>query len=398
MLKRPVAKKRKLRHSRIAVFCLACLAIPLWYCLAEGSIKGLCSDCHTMHNSQNAQPFTYDGSNIPNGELTRSTCYGCHAQGGPTPTVNIGPNIVPQVMHSGTQDLAGGNFGYITGLAGSGASDSKGHNIADLTGKDSVFTGLTPPPGALIDYEGNPHPSPIFLRSDILRCAGSNGCHGYRAAGGAINYYPNGIPGAHHNNENGQLTIAKTPASSYRFLDWVKGYESPDWQENPSPSNHNEYFALPTPKQFGCDGSGPLSQCHMGPGGLVVPPDGTMSQFCGTCHGNFHTVEAGLSTGIGPTASSPFIRHPTDLSLPATGEYAGYTQYNVNVPVARLVVPAAPSAVVTPGSDAVMCLSCHVAHASNYPFMLRWDYNKMVAGNAGAASGTGCFACHTTKD
>ena len=136
--------------------------------------------------------------------------------------------------------------------------------------------------------------------------------------------------------------------------------------------------------------------CH--DAGGVQPPDGTMSQFCATCHGNFHTLDSTVSTGRNSTMSSPFIRHPTDLALPSKGEYAAYTTYNLQAPVARVTVPTAASSTVTPGSDAVMCLSCHVAHASNYASMLRWDYTTMVAGNAGSAVGTGCFICHTTKD
>ena len=98
-------------------------------------------------------------------------------------------------------------------------------------------------------------------------------------------------------------------------------------------------------------------------------------------------------------AASPIIRHPTDVSLPTTGEYTAYTGDKLSAPAARLTVPdGAASSSVAPGSDAVMCLSCHVAHASNYPDTLRWDYSTMIAGNAGTASVTGCFACHTTKD
>lgn len=368
------------------------------YCESNGMITGACSNCHTMHNSQDNDSMNYDSSFTPNKYLTRGTCYGCHAQGASSPTVNLGPDIAPQVMHSGSNALAGGNFGYITGLAGSGAADNKGHNIVALTGTDSVFTGFMPPPGALNSSSGSPHPNWNFLRSDVLGCAGRNGCHGYRAIGGSASILPNGLEGAHHNNAGGRLDNPTKPEYSYRFLDWVKGYESPDWQENPSSSNHNEYYALSVPKQFGCDGGGPMAQCHNGPGGPVRPPDGTMSQFCGTCHGNFHTLTTTSSDGIGSAASSPFIRHPTDLSLPATGEYAAYTGYNVDAPVARLTVPSSSSGVVTPGSDAVMCLSCHVAHASNYPDMLRWDYTTMIAGNAGTAAGTGCFTCHTAKD
>ncbi len=362
---------------------------------AYGAIQGVCSDCHTMHNSQGNAAMNFDGGSAPNEQLTRGDCFGCHAQGGSSATIMMGTTVVPQVMHSGANALAGGNFGYITGMAGSGAADSKGHNIGPLTGTDSV---LYAPPGGIVNIGGPSHVTGRTVNTNTLTCAGNNGCHGYRhyGSGGDNLYKVKGVTGSHHKNVDGQLTIADEPANSYRFLMGVKGLESPDWEEFPSSSNHNEYFALAAPVQLGC--SSPAVKCHKGPGGLTQPPDGTMSQFCATCHGNFHTLTTTESDGVGGVAASPFIRHPTDLSLPATGEYAAYTVYNVNAPVARLSVPAVSSSVVTPGSDAVMCLSCHVAHASDYPDMLRWDYSKMIAGDGGAASNTGCFTCHTTKD
>ena len=123
-----------------------------------------------------------------------------------------------------------------------------------------------------------------------------------------------------------------------------------------------------------------------------------MAEYCGTCHGNFHTLATTTSSGVGTTATSPFIRHPSDLSIPATGEYVAYVTYLTMTPVARIgAVPAGPSPTVTPGKDAVFCLSCHVAHASPYPDMLRWDYTTMQVNNGGAAKGTGCFTCHSAK-
>ncbi len=384
--------KRVGSHLHI-IICTAFLVCIFWHHSANGIIRGVCSDCHTMHNSQNNSPMNYDSSDTPNNSLTRDTCLGCHAQGGPSPTVVVGSSIVPQVMHSSDTHLAGGNFGYITGMAGSlVAADNKGHNLAELTGTDSVHWG---PPGSIRSGPG--HAIGTMVNTDVLTCAGGNGCHGYRAYGpGGEGYYggKKGITSAHHNNVDGQLDQATDPANSYRFLMGVKGFESSDWQENASIGNHNEYFALPEPIQLGCS----VTWCHKGPGGMAQPPDGTMSQFCATCHGNFHTLANGTSDGVGITASSPFIRHPTDLSLPARGEYLDYTTYNLDAPVARLNVPAASSGTVTPGSDAVMCLSCHLSHASDYPSMLRWDYSTMIAGNAGAAAGTGCFVCHSHKD
>ncbi len=384
--------KRVGSHFYIAI-CTAFLVYIFWHHSALGVIRGVCSDCHTMHNSQDNSAMNYDGSDTPNNSLTRETCLGCHAQGGPSPTITMGSSIVPQVMHSSSTHLAGGNFGYITGMAGNGAAHNKGHNLAELTGTDSVLWG---PPGSI--KEGPGHAIGTMVNTDGLRCADNNGCHGYRAygPGGISAYQVRGITGAHHKNEDGRLDQATEPGNSYRFLMAVKGFESSDWQENPSIGNHNEYFALSSPVQLGC--SSGLIRCHIGPGGLVRAPYGSMSLFCATCHGNFHTLAGGLSDGIGTTASSPFIRHPTDLSLPARGEYLDYTTYNLDSPVARLNVPAASSSAVTPGSDAVMCLSCHLSHASDYPSMLRWDYSTMIAGNAGAAADTGCFVCHSTKD
>ncbi|VAW39779.1 hypothetical protein MNBD_DELTA04-1467 [hydrothermal vent metagenome] len=367
------------RHCLLVLATLGSLFSLAFAGAAFAAITGPCSECHTMHNSQNNQPMTFNSSATPNDTLLKATCYGCHAQGGASALVTVGVDTIPQVFHTDTIDLAAGNFAYITGLKGSGASDSKGHNISDLTGIDNT---LSVPPG-LID--GN-HPP---ITTSELSCAGDYGCHGNRQS-----FDPDyqGIRGAHHTNLGGSLDPAATDKDaghSYRFLVGVKGYEDPDWQYTKSATDHNEYFGRSTPIQLGCS----TTSCH-GYGG-VRPPDGTMSQFCATCHGNFHTLATPSSNGIGPDAISPFIRHPTDLSLPATGEYAAYTTYNVNVPIARITVPTAPSGTVTPGSDAVMCLSCHFAHAGNYPEMLRWDYTTMIAGGGGSG---GCFVCHSTKN
>jgi Doubled CXXCH motif (Paired_CXXCH_1) len=387
-----IIKNGKVECSRIRIvisLSAACLVSLIWCSSAAALIKGVCSDCHTMHNSQNNGAMNFDNSDIANDNLTKGDCLGCHAQGGSSATVDLGTSSIPQVMHTGATDLAGGNFGYITGITGGGAADNKGHNIKSLTGEDAV---LYAPPGGLPfaghDIGGN-------VNTENLTCAGVNGCHGYRYTG-SPNPAGVGISGAHHKNSDGQLDQAVEPANSYRFLMGVKGFESSDWQENPSVANHNEYHGLLMPVRLGC-GSGGTMNCHNNTTG-VQPPDGTMSQFCATCHGNFHTLETGDSDGVGSLVTSPFRRHPTDLALPITGEYAAYTVYNLEAPVARITVPAAATSAVTPGSDVVMCLSCHVSHASDYPSMLRWDYTTMVAGNGGAAAGTGCFVCHTTKD
>ena len=103
-----------------------------------------------------------------------------------------------------------------------------------------------------------------------------------------------------------------------------------------------------------------------------------MTGYCTGCHGDFHIEDDA-------TAGSPWIRHPSDLIIPNSGEYAsafgasgGTGTYDPLVPVARPSLSGwtVPVSTVTLGTDLVMCLSCHRAHASPYFKMLRWDYKS----------------------
>jgi Doubled CXXCH motif (Paired_CXXCH_1) len=388
---------------RIFHLSIAAAVVILHFVCADSAfavMSGPCSGCHTMHNSQDNQPMRFDTQSEPLPQLLRGDCYGCHAQGRSDALVSVGIDVVPQVYHTDpAYDLAGGNFAYIDGTKGEAASDAKGHNIADLWGMGEDETLSTPPGGFTTSSSSTGDHPGDRINSSQLKCAGTTGCHGNRNSG--ISGYE-GITGAHHNNANGSITQGTTdiePGQGYRFLLGVNGYEDSDWQYNPSSTDHNEYAGKGTPIQF--SGCWSPTACH-GNGG-VRPPRGTMAEYCATCHGNFHTLETnlggGLSSGIG-TGSSPFIRHPSDLSIPAVGEYATYTSYLTITPVARIELDyeAGPSDLVSPGRDAVFCLSCHVAHASPYPDMLKWDYATMEVGNGGDATGTGCFACHSAKD
>ncbi|MDW7772473.1 MAG: cytochrome c3 family protein [Desulfobulbaceae bacterium] len=378
MKKKNSSKYRAILTVTMILFLLTVFKIDL----SRAAIQGPCSDCHTMHNSQDSGAMTFDESAAPNPQLTRATCYGCHAMDIASPTFALSTDVIPQVNHTGARDLAAGNFRHITS-----GDQTRGHNISDLTGADTV---LIYPPGILYDVHT------AVVNTNTLTCAGTTGCHGYRYPDPA--QFQDGVSGAHHKNVDGKLDLATEPGNSYRFLMGVKGYESGDWEENPTVADHNEYFGLTAPIQM--TGCGAPTGCHSSPAG-IKPPDGTMSQFCATCHGNFHTLGFsgfGSYDGVGQAATSPFIRHPTDLALPSDGEYAAYTEYSLQAPVARTSgVPDGSSSTVTPGTDAVMCLSCHRAHASPYPDMLRWDYTTIIAGQ-GTGNTDGCFVCHSSKN
>lgn len=387
-------------------FLAALLCAFLLFCPTNraGAIQGPCVNCHTMHNSQNNLPMNYpndfDTPDRPNDYLLRASCLGCHAQGG-NALETVGTDLIPQVYHTElTNNLAGGNFYYVRN-----ESSAKGHNVAALTGTDDVL--FYPPGGIRQTFHFGPSD---LVTTNNLTCSSVSdrgdwgGCHGNRTS-----YLPAyvGVSGAHHDNWGSGSSVDPAaddmePGHSYRFLLGIRGYESADWDYAKTISNHNEYFGLAEPIALsGCDNA--ANGCH-GAGG-VRAPDGTISQFCATCHGNFHTLRVGSgndstgnSSGIGDDAIAPFIRHPTDLALPATGEYADYTTYNLQAPVARPSVYDAPGSTVTPGTDIVMCLSCHYSHGSEYNDMLRWSYSTMIAGNGGIYADTGCFVCHSTKD
>ena len=352
--------------------------------LVQAKVTGPCSNCHTMHNSQNGLAMNFDNDTQPNELLLRADCIGCHAQGGSSNVLDFSGCEVPQVMHTDSTDLAAGNFAYINGTKGSGASPTKGHNVVNLCFQDPTHTY---PPGGPAKNAGAGIIHPDTLPA-LFTCAGLYGCHGNTHIVDPVS----SMQGAHHADSSNKPT-GDTVGNSFRFLLGVEGLEVSDW-ENRSSAHHNEYKKDDlAPPRYSCDWChGPDFPRHTNSGDVMPAGSGT-AYLCMRCHSGFHSGNAG----------SPWFRHPSNVPIPNTGEYALYTVYNVDAPVSRNVVPDSPSAVVTPwrtaqgtGYDFVTCVSCHKAHATDYPDLLRWDYTTISAG--GGNSGDACFICHTSKD
>jgi hypothetical protein len=408
---------------------------------AQGLI-GQCADCHTMHNSQGGEPVARqfgkaapDGTRNPN--LLKFDCLACHAQDAAGPNVALlpGGSRVPQVYHGDSSDLAAGNFRHIvTG------GDRKGHNVVDVVPADSTFTD---PPG-FRHFVADPNGPNILFDFDVTKftCAGTMGCHGMRGqlleAGdefsGTDPVFRTGLTalsgydgsgattalfrGAHHANYDGLKTDGAHPnfyqnplAHSYRFIRALKGYgNQTDRWRNVGAESHNEYaggYVNTTLRDTNYETTTTCTRCHTGGQGgetsRLTVPNQTMTGFCITCHSSFH------SSGATNGTSGAFLRHPSDYVIPNRGEYANYTSFDATAPVARpveeFVGSFTQSPAVRPGTDMVMCLSCHVSHASPYDGMLRFDYaaqtSYMRAGYfptvPEAQAAGGCLACHTTK-
>jgi len=422
---------------------------------ASGGLIGDCYDCHTMHNSENGLPVAIvDGavSADPIANLLRLDCIACHAAdptGGSKLLTLPGGSVVPQVAHGGgTDDLAAGNFSF-------GIGDSnKVHNVVDLfagqwdhnAGDPSDIDEFGAPPGKAPGVQYHGYVASVFTTDmstpfDAFTCAGARGCHGTRSQilTGATGDWDNNaatanefaitarrtgiaaISGAHHKNYDGAKDATNYPddgtafhdgqrvADGYRFIVGLKGYGNEvDRWSNVDAGSHNEYYGgnagLPATGSE-CDichieGHAGGTNSYSAFNSTVRVPDNSVTGFCTTCHGKFHSSGIGndfVANGV----SGAFLRHPSDYVIPNRGEYAGYTMYNLTAPVARPTLYTASSSTVTPGTDMVMCLTCHKAHGTPYDYKLRFDYRAMTAGGypdiTSAVAEGGCFSCHTTK-
>ena len=362
----------------LAVLCIAAafLAVPV---AGWAAVKGHCANCHTMHNSQQGQmvAFTRDSTGQPQlretafGMLLKTDCIGCHSHPGAETIVMVGDSVVPVVLNlatptyppngSSTSVLAGGNFHWA--IQG---GDAHGHNVFGISGVDFRFSSSLAPGGEPRTQQG------------------CQDCHGTLASP------QSGCVGCHvpQHHANGPNVVAGREEGWYRFLgsvmqrneqggataQGVVGIEAADWEQNPQTNRHNTY------------------QGKAGPYASYLE-SGSINQKCAGCHGYYHNQTL---------ADATWIRHPVDARIPDAGEFTGYSNYNPLVPVARPNVTAqdANFATINRGTDLVACISCHRAHGSPYPAMLRWPYRDWpgIDPQTGQAAVNGCAVCHTSKD
>ncbi len=381
-----------LKGKVISVVILSILSIFFYISIVYAKVTGVCSNCHTMHFSQTPWPTNWGGSG-PNTDLLVKDCVGCHTntQNGDT-IVTIGPaggeSRIPIVYNSAvepTQPLAGGNFYWVVKNG-----DAYGHNVLSIP-EISADANLTSAPGAPVSggqcavchdqtthcyschtpqHHKDDHPGGVF--TNVVGYGTTAGCY-YRFLGPASE----------------RIGLPDVPNIPWHTNPGVKGIEDPDWEQNPSSTQHNEYAGETSrPSSFG--------------GGYE-----SISDFCAGCHAGFYNSPFYTYWSDGST-SSPWHRHPVDIKFSEvkgteyiynTPDGTTFGPYNPLAPIARANIDAldgsGPSSTVTT-DDQVMCLSCHRPHGSPYPDILRWDYTACEAGTAN--TNCGCFVCHTKKD
>jgi len=308
----------------------------------------LCSDCHTMHFSQQhgfdggvvattgAPDGNWLGTVGPNNYLLKAAtstelCLACHD----------GKTFAPDVITTDVNGLAQRAAGFFEDV---GVHNFRGHDLS-----------LDPDAGS-----GGGGFSPLCLR-----------CHfGGDMATATVQCIDCHAP-------HGNL--------SYRNLQWAS-----------DPGGEPPLVAYERPGDLG------LSRYEADNVAYGAPASGgawrEVTNMCIDCH---HAFFSSYYTH----ATSPFIRHPGINS--ESNAYAPIDRPGANtdptywlngggsflVPRVKFVVRGATdfaSASVVATDNQVFCLSCHLGHGSQNPFSLRWDYS-----NPGSPTGAdGCFQCH----
>jgi len=350
---------------------LMALSIFCFGSSVDARVKGKCKDCHSMHYSYEGREATYGDRKGPFPVLTKGGCAGCHGQNpaGDRSIITTGKSRIPQILHRmENSDLAGGNYYYVAD--GYNPDYSKGHNVTDISNRENPPMDVPPAFIGNVFIAGGYGPV-TWPAQQQLTCAGMWGCHGNRTTGHPFK----SMYGAHHTDD--KEIDGTTVGTSYRFLYGITGWEHEDWEYLATTHSHNSYK-----------------------GAVVHDSVDTISYLCGECHAKFHpNAKLGGISEVGLAFTAGWHKHPTDIAFYtvrggfAGSEYQQYVSYSLEAPVAFYKPEGKETKVDENGI--VMCLSCHRAHASPYPDILRWDYPEMNTRTS--VAGRGCMVCHTRK-
>lgn len=278
---------------------------------ARGAL--VCSQCHTMHDRENATPDTPLPRLLLQSPIT-DLCLSCHNGTAAAPY-----DATPDVFNVGAEpELSAGDFNYVAGVAVANGHDCGGASI----GTDATYLNS---PG------GN------FLSAN-LACTS---CHDPHGTGGATSF-------AYRNLYKTVNAVDVSAAILSDNLDEATLLAG-NLNVAPGNANHNVYQG-----SFGAW----CAACHSN-------PDNAGTGFHGA-----NNADIDVGNGVN------WIRHPTDTVLTAAyvANYNAVSQYDYRYPVIENGGgwTVATQANVTV-NDRVFCLSCHKAHASQFANALRWD-------------------------
>jgi hypothetical protein len=321
-----------------------------------------CGGCHSMHSPAAGGSFLMVGTD------QSSTCLSCHEHAGDTGPSSYHVSTAAADMPAGTAPLQrtpGGDFGWlkktytfvVRGTTNVEEGATHGHNIVAVDqGYTADATNTTAPGGT--------------FSSANLACNSCHDPHGKyrRLSDGTI--ATDGAPIIGNGSYNTSVVPAAGEAvGAYRLLAGA-GYSKAPFTGVPAaktPSAYNRTEAL--------------TQTRTAYGVAATGGHATWSNWCGACHGEMHSTGnyvhpvdtplgsdiMGLYNSYVKSGDMSGTANPFTSLVPFssnTGDYtvlAGLAQNNNT----QLGGPAS--------TDQVNCMSCHRAHATGFPEMLRWN-------------------------
>jgi predicted CXXCH cytochrome family protein len=369
---------------RITFALVVALGFGRAYAFHSGGVAE-CEGCHSMHSP------AAGGYALLVGTDASSTCLSCHEQAGlATPSsyhVSTASADMPNATSTPIQRTPGGDFGWLkktyTWSGGSEEGYKHGHNVVAVD------------QGYAADPVNTLAPGGSFVGSQ-LACISCHDPHGQGRRTGTDAAPTFAFPAVGTNvgpiMASGSYTNSPAPTTTgeavgiYRILA-SPGYtraQGVTWGGFPvaiAPSTYNRTEAASdTRVAYGGTGTNSwgdwCGSCHPamhqdgGAGAYVHPTERALGGIA-TLYNAY--VKSGDLTGSAATAYSslvPFAENTTDFSVLKAHATPGFT--------------AGPST-----ADRVACMSCHRAHASAFPEMLRWQpayefITKFSIGSAGA--------------
>lgn len=316
-----------------------------------------CDGCHSMHNSPENPITGSPNESLMKGTDASSTCLNCHTGAG-------GYHINSA---DGSNINTGGDFGWLSlpyslvvrGNTNTYGGDNAGHNVVAVDFGLNQDGTLAAAPGGTYD-------------ASLLGCTSCHDAHGQVNDGTAGGSLPIGASGSYS-----AAAPAGTIKGNYRLLG-DSMYEAGH--------NINDGYAFSNGAPIALTNSSSGTQVRYGSG---------MSEWCANCHTDYLVTDPDSMLGKHPTAVllSKDGYDANYNSYVATGNFTGTvaTSFDPLVPfetgttdqatlvTAGVTSTAGPSA----GTEQVMCLSCHRAHASAFNNMGRWDFEtEFVAESA----------------
>lgn len=356
---------RLLRLTFAAAFALAFTSA---YAFHSGGVAE-CVGCHSMHSPAAGGDFLLKG-------ITQSsTCLGCHEHAGDTrpssyhistPDVDLGVGISP------IQRTPGGDFGWLHKTYGPWVEDGvdtyehgseHGHNI------------IAPDKGYNVDPDNATAPGGSFPSAQ-LQCNSCHDPHGQfrRLQSGTIAKTGAPIKTSGSYNGAGNEPTATEAVGVYRLLAGA-GYTK----------DGVTFLGVPAAKVPSTYNQGEAtSQIRVAYGNATTGGHQSWGNWCGTCHpamhssGNYvHPTDQGLGSTIGGATGyySLYVKSG-DMTGSSATAFSSLVPFVTNSAVYTELAALASNQPTSagPGStDQVSCLSCHRAHASAFPWGLRWQ-------------------------